>query len=82
VALQEIAISDWVSRLPQNSYISGSLLLDDMEDVRIPLEIERYASLRLFGGQVELSNARPSQVAAVLGEFWILVGKVVVKVRQ
>ncbi len=82
VALQEIAINDWVSRLPQNAYLSGSLLLDDMEDVRIPLEIERYATLRLFGGQVELSNARPAQVSALLGDFWILVGKVVVKVRQ
>lgn len=82
VTLQEIAINDWLSRLPQNAYLSGSLLLDDMEDVQIPLEIERYSSLRMFGGQVELSNARPAQVATLLGEFWVLTGKVVVKVRQ
>jgi len=81
MSLQDIAVSDWVKRLPQNAYLSGSLLLDDMEEVRIPLEIESYPCLRVFGGQVELSNARPPQVAELLGEFWILSGKTIVKVR-
>lgn len=82
VVLSEISVSDWVSRLPQNSYLTGSLLLDDMEDARIPIEIESYPILRTFGGQIELSNARPAQVNSLLGEFWILTGKVIVKVRQ
>lgn len=82
VSLKDIAVSDWVKRLPQNAYISGSLLLDDMEAVRIPLEIESYASLRAFSGQVELNNARPSQIGAVLGEFWIETGGAIVKVRS
>lgn len=82
VALSEIGINDWVSRLPQNSYLSGALLLDDMADVRIPMELESYPTLRMFGGQLELNNARPAQVSSLLGEFWILTGKVIVKVKQ
>ncbi|HHP7245537.1 MAG TPA: metal-dependent hydrolase, partial [Elainellaceae cyanobacterium] len=42
VALQEIAVSDWIARLPQNAYVTGSLLLDDIEDVLLPVEIESY----------------------------------------
>lgn len=80
--LQEIGVSDWLKRLPQNSYISGSLLLDDMENLRLVSPVGVFPSLRVFGGQVELSNARPHQLAAQLREFWILQGQVVVKVRK
>lgn len=80
--LQEVAIADWLKRVPQNSFISGSLLLDDMAEVRLTPTIGEYPALRVFGGRLELSNARPSQVAASLREFWILSGSVVVKVRK
>lgn len=81
IALHEISVSDWIPRIPQNAYISGSLLLDDMTSVQIPIEIESFPTMRLYGGQVELRNARPAQIASALGEFWVVVGKVVVKVR-
>ncbi|MDX2241412.1 MAG: metal-dependent hydrolase [Leptolyngbyaceae cyanobacterium bins.302] len=80
--LQEIGVADWLKRLPQNSYISGSLLLDDMESLRLVSPVGVFPSLRVFGGQLELSNARPHQLAAQLREFWILQGQVVVKVRK
>lgn len=80
VALKEVAVSDWVSRLPATAYISGALLLDDMDSVQIPRQIQTYPTIRLFGGQVELSNARPSQILS-LREFWILTGNAIVKVR-
>jgi inner membrane protein len=80
--LQEIGVSDWLQRVPQNSFITGSLLLDDMQDVRIVPAIGEYPTIRMYGGRIELSNARPAQVEAQLREFWILSGSVVVKVRQ
>lgn len=80
--LQEIGVEDWLKRLPQNAYVSGSLLLDDMESLRLVSPVGVFPSMRVFGGQVELSNARPVQIAAQLREFWILQGQVVVKVRK
>ncbi|MBD2019262.1 hypothetical protein H6F43_03575 [Leptolyngbya sp. FACHB-36] len=52
-----------------------------MNEVRVQTEIEAYPSVRVFGGQLELSNARPAQLAP-LREFWILQGKAIVKVRS
>lgn len=78
--LAEIAVSDWVSRLPQNAYLSGGLLLDEMSEIRLNPAIGEFPSIRVFGGQLELNNARPSDLAS-LREFWILSGRVVVKVR-
>lgn len=82
LAVSDIAITDLVARLPQNSYLSGSLLLDDMEEVQLAPEIESYPTMRVFGGQVELSNARPYQIEQALREFWILSGKIIIKERQ
>ncbi|NJL22871.1 MAG: hypothetical protein HC895_21900 [Leptolyngbyaceae cyanobacterium SM1_3_5] len=79
--LQELAVTDLMARLPQNAYLSGSLVLDDIAEVQLPLELESFSSLRVFGGQVELANAKPSQLE-VLREFWILSGKLIVKVRS
>jgi inner membrane protein len=80
--LQDIPIADWLQRIPQNAYISGSLWLDDMSEVRIPTEIETFPSVRAFGGQIELSNARPAQISSLLREFWIVQGKTIVKIRS
>lgn len=80
--LQEIGVEDWLQRVSQNSFITGSLLLDDMSEVRLTPAIGEYPTVRVYGGRVELSNARPAQVAAQLREFWILSGSVVVKVRK
>ncbi|NJN87530.1 MAG: metal-dependent hydrolase [Leptolyngbyaceae cyanobacterium SL_7_1] len=80
-SLQEIGVGDWVTRLKPSVYLSGSLLLEDMEEIQIPLELESYPALRVFGGQVELSNAQPAQISALLGECWITSGQVIVKER-
>lgn len=82
IVLQEIAVTDWTRQLPQNSYISGSLVLEDGENLAIATDLSTYDTLRLWGGQVELRNARPHEIASQLGEFWILAGKAIVKVRQ
>jgi hypothetical protein len=57
------------------------LLLDDIEALQIPANLETYSTIRPWGGQVELSNARPVEVLTVLQDFWILQGNVIVKVR-
>ncbi len=81
VALRQMLVGDWANRLPQNAYLSGVLVLDDLEQVQLPLEIQQYPTLRKVGGQIELKHARPGDVVAALADFWILQGKVVVKVR-
>lgn len=78
--LAEIAVSDWILRLPQNAYLSGGLFLDEMSEVHLNPAIGEFPAVRVFGGQVELNNARPGDLAA-LREFYILSGRVVVKVR-
>jgi len=77
----DIGVLDWLQGMPQDAYLSGSLLLDEMGEVRITPAIESYPTVRVFGGQLELSNARPEQLGA-LRDFWILQGKVIVKVRR
>jgi len=79
VNLQSMAVSDWLQRVPRNAYLSGSLRLDD--GVSLSLGLEAYPTLRGTGGLVELSNARPFQVRSLLGESWVEMGRVIVKVR-
>ncbi|PSN17800.1 hypothetical protein C7271_15850 [filamentous cyanobacterium CCP5] len=81
LAIQEMAAVDWLTTLPQNAFISGSLLLDDIDELQIPLNLENYPSVRTWGGQLELSNARPLELASLLRDYWILNGQVIVKVR-
>lgn len=78
--LAEIGMDDWLKRLPQNAYLSGGLFLDEMGELRLNPAIGEFPSLRVFGGQLELNNARPSDLIP-LREYWILSGRVVVKVR-
>jgi len=79
--LKDLMVSEVVGQVPPDAYLTGSLLLDDMEDVELPIEVELFPSMRVFGGQVELRNARPAEVEALLGDFWIVSGKLIVKTR-
>ncbi len=81
VPLEEMGVLEWLATIPQNAYLSGTLSLDDIEELQIPSNLEAYSTIRLWGGQLELSNARPADVAAMLQDFWILQGNVIVKVR-
>lgn len=81
VRLRDIAAEDWLKRLPQNAYISGSLLLEDSDALQIASSFEDYDTIRNWGGQIELRNAKPSQIAALIREFWILDGRAIVKER-
>ena len=80
-SLIEIGVDQWLRSIPQNSYISGSLLLDDIDDIRLSIEIEAFPTIQLFGPQIELRNARPTEIYSHLGEFWILTGKAIIKTR-
>jgi hypothetical protein len=74
-------VLDWLATVPPNAYLSGTLSLDDIEELQIPTSLETYATMRLWGGQLELSNARPLDVINQLQDFWILQGNLIVKVR-
>ncbi|NJO85316.1 MAG: metal-dependent hydrolase [Synechococcaceae cyanobacterium RM1_1_27] len=79
---QNVFLLEWLRSIPQNAFISGSLLLEDMSEIRLPLSVDRFATLKIYGGQVELINARPSEVIGSIGDQYILAGKVNIKVRS
>ncbi|MGB7314537.1 MAG: metal-dependent hydrolase [Nodosilinea sp.] len=79
--LQEVGVTEWLATVPQNAYISGSLMLDDMDEAPPPSSLETYPTIRLSTGQIELQNAHPQEISALLREFWILQGSVLVKIK-
>jgi inner membrane protein len=81
VDLQETPFDEVLNRLPQNAYLSGSLLVDDLEEAPIQQQVVSYPTLQTYGNQLDLSNARPIELSQ-LRDFWILYGRLVVKVRE
>jgi len=74
-------VSEWLISVPDNAYISGSLLIDSVENLRLPLEQKKFNVFRLNGGSIELLNARKVNLEPLLDSF-ILDGKVILKVRS
>lgn len=79
--IENITVQDLLKRSPSQAYISGSLLLDDMDDIDIPLAVDTFPTMRVFGGQMELQNARPVELESVLGDEWVEAGELIVKTR-
>ena len=78
--VQELPFEELLSRCPTNAYLSGSLLVDDLEDAPLQRAVVSYPTLATYGNQLELSNDRPIELAQ-LRDFWILHGRLVIKVR-
>jgi inner membrane protein len=72
---------EWLANVPQNAYISGSLVVDDLDEAPPPANFETYPTIRINADGLELQNARPQELLAVLREFWILQGSVLIKVK-
>jgi len=79
--VENLTVRDLLRRSSPQAYISGSLLLDDMDNIDIPLTADTFPTLRVFGGQIEVRNARPRDLESVLGDEWIEAGEVIVKTR-
>jgi inner membrane protein len=79
--LQEVGVVEWLATVPQNAYLSGSLMIDDIDEAPPPSNLETYPTIRLSTGRIELQNAHPQEILALLREFWILQGSVLVKVK-
>jgi inner membrane protein len=75
-------VVDMLKELPKAAYISGSLFLDDLTDLKLPIELERFSVLAIYAGQIELRNATPDQILDKLGEMYIIAGQIIVKVRS
>ncbi|AFY74801.1 putative membrane-bound metal-dependent hydrolase [Synechococcus sp. PCC 7502] len=82
VELENILGVDWLNQLQNNAYVTGSLIVDDLNEAKAPLLVERYAPISIFGGQIKLVNARKSDLLPVLGDQFISQGRVIVKVRS
>ena len=74
-------VSEWLVSVPDNAYISGSLLIDNVENLRLPLEQKKFNIFKLSGGSIEIINARKANLEPILDSF-ILDSKVILKVRS
>ncbi len=81
VLVQDRSVADFCRRVPRDAYISGALLLEEMDQVQLATSFVEYDPIRMWGGQVELRQARCPVIVAQLGEFWIMQGKLIVKQR-
>jgi inner membrane protein len=82
LVVTEQAIGDWVRSLPQNGYVTGAIKVEDAEDVVFPKSLQYLEPVTGNSSDVVLDHARPDQIKKVLGDSWVLSGKVVVKVRE
>jgi inner membrane protein len=78
---KDMFVSEWLQSVPSNAFISGNLLVDNVEALRLPLEQKTLNTFRLSGGQIELLNARKQNLEPLLDSF-ILNGKAIIKVRS
>ena len=78
---EEIPVEEWLTLVPRDAYLSGSLILDDAGELRINPPIDRYPTITASAGGVLLSNAKAADLYKLAGEFWILSGNVIAKVR-
>ncbi|MCA6521758.1 MAG: metal-dependent hydrolase [Pseudanabaena sp. M051S1SP2A07QC] len=81
VAPRDQFASEWLLSVPDNAYISGSLVVDNVENLRLPLEQKKFNVFKILGGSIELLNARKANLEPILDSF-ILDGKVILKVRS
>lgn len=74
-------VSEWLLSVPDNAFISGTLLVDNVESLKIPLEQKNFNTFRVSGGTIELLNARKQTLEPILDSF-ILNSKIIIKVRS
>ncbi|MEA5487487.1 MULTISPECIES: metal-dependent hydrolase [Pseudanabaena] len=74
-------VSEWLVSVPENAYLTGSLLVDNVEDLRLPLEQIKFNVFRITVGQIQILNARKQNLEPILDSF-IIDGRVILKVRS
>jgi inner membrane protein len=79
---KDIFVFELVRKLPANAYLNGSIILDNLSDVRVPLILDRESPISIYAAQIKLSNARPAELESLIGEGFIVDGNVIVKVRS
>ncbi|WP_425218315.1 hypothetical protein [Tumidithrix helvetica] len=78
---KEQLVSELLQTVPDNAFISGTLLVDNAETLRLPLEQKKFNVFKLSGGQIELLNAQKQNLEPILDSF-ITNGKLIIKVRS
>jgi inner membrane protein len=74
-------VSEWLLSIPDNAYISGSLLVDNVENLRLPLEQKKFNVFRLSAGSIEIIHATKRNLEPISDSF-ILESKIILKVRS
>ena len=80
--LEDILAIDWLNGLPNNAYVTGSLIVDDLDQAKAPLVIDRFPTISIFAGQIQLSNASKQELITGLGDQYILQARLIIKVRS
>lgn len=74
-------VSEWLISVPDNAYMTGTLVIDATVGLSLPPEQKKFSAVKLTGWGIELVNARKVNLAPLLDSF-ILDGKVILKVRS
>ena len=82
LVVTEQSIADWIRSLPENGLVSGAIKIEDAEDVKFPKSLQYLEPVTGTSTEAVLDHARPDQIKRVLGDSWVLSGKVVVKSRE
>jgi inner membrane protein len=78
---KDLFVNEWLLSVPDNAYMTGSLLVDNVENLRLPLEQKKFNVFRLSGGSIEILNATKQNLEPISDNF-ILDGKIILKVRS
>lgn len=74
-------VSEWLVSVPDNAYLTGNLLIDNVENLRLPLEQKKFNVFKVSGGNIEILNATKQNLEPILDSF-ILDAKIIIKVRS
>jgi inner membrane protein len=80
-APQEVPADEFLAGIGADSYLSGFLELDDLEDVQISRSLEEYPRIRVEANQLILTWCKPEDLEAAIADFWIIKGEVISRSR-
>jgi len=77
---EEQPVDEWLKSIPRNAYLSGTLLIDDAEEIRLTQPPDQYSPVQVGASGVILFYAKADDLRD-LNDFWILSGNIIMKER-
>lgn len=77
--IEEAEAEEWLNQLPPQSYVTGSLLIEDTEELTLPIPAPgTMIKITKSGSSITLDHANPRELQPI-EEFYILSGQVLIK---